>query len=110
MLTWFAILVSVLTIVVGVWSSCLSSQWSRVSSSVTQAQDIFWVRVLGVSLTVFILERIWRVEQGGLILGFVIWWLAMGPIVALVSIFAAMGLRESVLAMMDVERPRAGSL
>ncbi|MCG5511949.1 hypothetical protein [Ectothiorhodospira shaposhnikovii] len=105
---WFAIFVSVVTIMVGVWSSCLSSQWSRVSP-VANPRDIFWVRLLGVSLTLFILERIWRVEQAGLILGFVIWWLALGPIIALVSIFAAMGLRESVLAMLKMERPGAGS-
>ncbi|MBK1673929.1 hypothetical protein CKO35_11550 [Ectothiorhodospira shaposhnikovii] len=100
---WFAILVSIVTIMVGVWSSCLSSQWSRVSSVATP-RDLFWVRLLGVSLTLFILERIWRVEQAGLILGVVIWWLALGPIIAFVSIFAAMGLRETVLAILNTER------
>lgn len=105
---WLAVFVSLVTILVGVWSASLSARSSGMTAAAGPRNN-FWVRVLGVSLTLFIAERIWRVEQAGLILGFVVWWFALGPIIAFISIFAALGLREMVIAIFEPEDPDAGS-
>ncbi|AHK80716.1 hypothetical protein M911_10215 [Ectothiorhodospira haloalkaliphila] len=105
---WVAVCVSLVTILVGVWSASLSARSADMTAAAVSRND-FWVRVLGVSLTLFIAERMFRVEQAGLILGFVVWWVALNPIVAFISIFAVMGLRQMVIAIVEPEDPDAGS-